>query len=58
MKKLVLAAVAATGLLAMGTTAADAYPHHGWHHRHHRVCTRFVWRHHHHERVCVRWGWR
>jgi hypothetical protein len=49
MKKLVLAAAIASGLLGMGITAAQAHPHH-------RHCTSWGW-HHHHARYCRHWGW-
>jgi len=51
MKKLVLAAAIASGLLSLGVTAAQAYPHH------HHHCMGWGWHHHHHERFCRHWGW-
>jgi len=57
MKKIITAAALVVGLIGVSMSAAEAYPHHGWHHHGgHRHCTGWGW-HHHHERFCRGWGW-
>lgn len=60
MKAIITAAALVVGMLALGTTGAEARPYHhghGWGHHHHRHCVAWSWHHHRHVRICRRWGW-
>ncbi len=59
LKKLTLAAVAATAIIGF-SASAEAHPwnhHHGWNHHHRHCVMKKHWRHHHWvwKRVC--WGY-